>query len=950
MVVEGVAWGMSVAGWIMSPIISRLLDKALSYCKDDKKKTLYRLLTDVLPRLTLTLEAADAINHRVLFEHMVSGLKSAFYGIEDILDELEYIRHQEKLDRQKSFSSKKEKKKSIITLDAEAGPSNQDICIEPSLTFTAALNDRLKDNMAMIEELIDKAQDIIALAEPSRKDKTGTAKSTQASTTSDPTAAVIGRDEDRDRIAEMLRDEKCDGNPSSSISECFSVIGIYGISGSGKTTLAQHICKYEEDKNCFDLIMWIHVSPKFSVSDIFKEMFEAASVDKEKSCRTFCSLDILEKELKKKLEGKRFLLVLDDIWCDRDFDKQKLAKLLSPLKLGERGSKILATSRNKDAFSDLGPGVACTVFPISALDENVFLELFMYYALENTNADDSDKKELKDIGAAIALKLKGSPLAASTVGGQLRKRKNDVGFWREVQDRDLLNETLGALWWSYQHLDENVRRCFAYCSIFPERHRLYRDELVKLWVAEGFIQTTNAEEDMEAVGRDYFDELLATSFLQPGGYHLGSFYYLVHDLMHDLAKKAAGSDCLRMDNGSRREVPHDVRHLFVGNEEMNIKKIFGLKNLRTLIIDGKEWSTRLNEQFFDKVFKKLQKLRVLAVEINERRVFRIPDSIVCLKHLRYLALRMFGKESKLILPETLAKLYHLQVLILYVHDTEFPSDINTGNLTKLRHISGGQIGIYFPNIGRLTSLQTLKVFQVRTEHGQELKQLRDLNKLRSCLAIQSLENVKSKEEAHEAKLADKKGLQGLRLSWSCDSTCTPEAEAEVLEGLCPPKDLKSLGIMNYHGLRYPNWMVSEKNGGPKHLHVLKIRGCSRLGPAPHLFGFFIHLRELVISDCSWDCLPNNMKDLRSLKTLMIMNCLHLKSLPELPLSLTKFEVHDCNEVFMRSCQQVGDPNWEKIQHVGVNKTETFEVRLPWAMTFWEVYNSINLFGPSLSSK
>lgn len=334
------------------------------------------------------------------------------------------------------------------------------------------------------------------------------------------------------------------------------------------------------------------------------------------------------------------------------------------------------------------------------------------------------------------------------------------------------------------------------------------------------------------------------------------------------------------------------------------------------------------------MFKKLQKLRVLAVEINARRVFRIPDSIACLKHLRYLALRMFGK-SKLILPKTVAKLYHLQVLILYVHDTEFPSDINTGNLTNLRHISGGQIGICFPHIGRLTSLQTLKVFQVRTKRGQELIQLRDLNKLRSCLAIQSLENVKSKEEAHEAKLTDKKRLKGLRLSWSCDSTCTPEVEAEVLEGLCPPKDLKILGIMNYHGLRYPNWMVSEKNGGPRYLHVLQIHGCSQLGPAPQLFEFFIHLRELVISDCPWVCLPNNVKDLRSLKTLMIINCLNLKSLPKLPCSLKKFEVHDCNEVFMRSCRKVGDPNWEKIQHVGMNKIETFEARLPWTMTFDE---------------
>jgi hypothetical protein len=391
--------------------------------------------------------------------------------------------------------------------------------------------------MATIEKLIVAAQGIIALAKPASKGYAVTAKNIHTRTTSAPTVVVTGRDEDRDWITEMLRNTKDDVNPSSSNTKCFSVIGIYGISGSGKTTLAQHVCKYEENNDYFDLVMWVHVSKNYSVSDIFKEMFESASVDKDKACPTYNSLDVLEKELENKLDGKRFLLVLDDIWCNKDASEQQLPKLLSPLKVGKRGSKILATSRNKDAFSDLGPGVARTVLPIPAFDEQVFLELFMYYALEGVNVDDPDQIELRVIGSEIAKKLKGSPLAASTVGGHLRKRQNDVDFWREVRDRDLLNETTGALWWSYQHLDEQVRRCFAYCSIFPRRHRLNRDELVKLWVAEGFIQTTNAEQDMEAVGRDYFYELLATSFVQPGGYYLGNSYYLVHDLMYYLRFK-----------------------------------------------------------------------------------------------------------------------------------------------------------------------------------------------------------------------------------------------------------------------------------------------------------------------------------------------------------------------------------------------------------------------------
>ncbi|XBI77040.1 hypothetical protein VPH35_070211 [Triticum aestivum] len=99
MVVQGAAWGISVAGWIMSPIISKLMDKVLSYF--DKQETLQRSLADVLPRLALTLEATEATNHWVLVERIVADLKSALYDIEDILDDLEYIRHEKKLNEQK---------------------------------------------------------------------------------------------------------------------------------------------------------------------------------------------------------------------------------------------------------------------------------------------------------------------------------------------------------------------------------------------------------------------------------------------------------------------------------------------------------------------------------------------------------------------------------------------------------------------------------------------------------------------------------------------------------------------------------------------------------------------------------------------------------------------------------------------------------------------------------
>jgi len=122
--------------------------------------------------------------------------------------------------------------------------------------------------------------------------------------------------------------------------------------------------------------------------------------------------------------------------------------------------------------------------------------------------------EYKRIGTKIANKLHRSPIAAVTVGEQLRKNTR-ISFWETTANDVVLNETMGALWWSYQQLGADIRRCFAYCSTFPRGYKLKRDELVRIWIAQGFVNTGgNATEEMEDVGNRYFDELVEFSFLQ----------------------------------------------------------------------------------------------------------------------------------------------------------------------------------------------------------------------------------------------------------------------------------------------------------------------------------------------------------------------------------------------------------------------------------------------------
>uniref|UniRef100_A0A8I7BFZ4 NB-ARC domain-containing protein n=2 Tax=Hordeum vulgare subsp. vulgare TaxID=112509 RepID=A0A8I7BFZ4_HORVV len=634
-----------MAGWIISPYVTRLIDEVYSHIKPDKKsgENLHKLKTQVIPRLKLILEAADGTQHKELFEELVSGLKSAFRDTEDILDELEYIRQ---------YKQARQRKRKL----PESGPSDQ---------ITGPLRDKLDKNIKKIQRLIDEARETLKIENETRIAIEGSSlTSNSGSAEGGPNATagkVTGRDDVRDRIMCKLEGD-CNPRPGD---KCFSVVGIYGLPGYGKTTLAQHVSETAETSEYFKLVMWIRVSEKFNVDIILKEMFEQAW-NGNGQCPQHNSPVVLKKELKKLLKDKRFLLVLDDVWCSKNVNEQKkLPELLPPLIAAHNGSKILVTSRHHDALLELGPQVrVIDNYAIPELEDEVFLQLLMHNAFgQRIRDDDASYRQLLKFGSKIAQKLKKSPLLASVVGQMLYKN-HDVDHWESIAEQKILDEYMGPLWWCYQHLDEQVKRCFAYCSVFPRRRHLYRDELVNLWVAEGFISTTKGGRDMQRVSQDYFNELLSISFLQPRKDNFGKDCFLIHDLLHDLSEMVAGGECFKIGS-VWTQAPSNIRHLSIEscNALMVTEYILKLKNLRTLIIFHATNDVR--GYVLNKIFMELTKLRVLIFQ-TKRAVFHdhcillFPTSINYLKHLRYLGF-VIKWIPKTCLPDTIAERYLLHV-------------------------------------------------------------------------------------------------------------------------------------------------------------------------------------------------------------------------------------------------------------------------------------------------
>lgn len=184
------------------------------------------------------------------------------------------------------------------------------------------------------------------------------------------------------------------------------------------------------------------------------------------------------------LEGIRFLLVLDDLWNENISEWHVLR---SPFSVGLHGSKILVTTRNSVVSSTVA-----TIDPhyLQPLSDEDYWELIAQRTLSNRSLD--GKEKLVAIGEKIAEKCGGSPLAAKTIGSvlpfKLVESEWEALLESKLWDLPEYKTVFPALRLSYNYLSAPLKRCFVYCSIFPHNYEFEKDDLVHLWMAEGFIQ------------------------------------------------------------------------------------------------------------------------------------------------------------------------------------------------------------------------------------------------------------------------------------------------------------------------------------------------------------------------------------------------------------------------------------------------------------------------------
>ncbi|KAM3234341.1 hypothetical protein P3L10_019701 [Capsicum annuum] len=424
------------------------------------------------------------------------------------------------------------------------------------------------------------------------------------------------------------------------------VISITGMPGSGKTTLAYKVYNDESVCSNFDIRAWCTVNQEYDEKKLLVKLFNQVTGS---DLRFRVDIDVADK-LRRQLFGKRYLIVLDDVWDTTTWDD-----LTRPFPDVEKGSRIILTTRQKEvAFHGK---VNTDPLNLRLLSPEECWELLEKRAFGEQSCAD----ELLDVGKEIAENCKGLPLVADLIAGVIAGREKTKSVWLEV--RNNLNsiifgsevDVMKVIELSYDYLPHHMKPCFLYLASFPNDTAVDRVMLKMYWCAEGLVEQTGMK-SLEEVMEIYLDNLISSSlviaFNEIGHYPTCQLHDLVHNFCLIKAKEEKLFEQISSSDPSSSTdlMPHMVSFNFN-------KEHFGPINF---------------------------------MENHLSDAYSLLNEICMLNHLRFLRI---GSEVKF-LPSSFSNLWNLETLLV---DNELSTLVLLPilwDLAKLRVLSIGACSFY----------------------------------------------------------------------------------------------------------------------------------------------------------------------------------------------------------------------------------------------------------------
>ncbi|KAJ4832292.1 hypothetical protein Tsubulata_028185 [Turnera subulata] len=668
-----------------------------------------------------------------------------------------------------------------------------------------------------------------------------------------------------------------------------TTISVVGMGGSGKTTLIAKAYKSEIVKRHFECTAWITVSQTYSIQDLFRSLirqfYEAAKQVVPLDFITMNSRQLVAM-LVNYLEGKRYVVVLDDVWDTELWDAMKVA-----LPNSQHGCRVIITTRMEDIaakFAEVGSNIR----HIKAMQENEAWTLFCMKAFP-WNARRCPQ-ELEDLAKDVVEKCQGLPLAVVSLGGLFSTKHSELEWkttynslnW-ELSNNSMLQPIKSILLLSYNDLPYRLKHCFLYCCLFPEDYEIERESLARLWMAEGFIENVRGLTPRE-IADGYLVELIRRSLLQvvqidiyglPGKCKM-------HDMLRELALSKSEEEkfCALYDEQiAARQKEGAIRRLSIQGSRAEIKLWESMTQLRSFLLFGSE---TIDSTVISKLVSGFKLLRVLDLQGAPIETF--PDHIVTLFNLRYLNMERTQIKK---LPESIGRLYNLETLNLYMSQVEaLPYGIV--NLKNLQYLLSCQlkeetfvnfnsvIGTRFPP--KLNTLKNLQVLGYVEANSIVVKAIRSMTQLVRL-------HIMNVEGSHEEDLCS--AIQNMRLLRRLSVQAAKEDGILCLDALkSPPPFLESLGLVGKLE-NIPQWFKSLQN--LRHLGLFWSRLTN--DPLPHL-GALTNLRRLYLGTAYEEPHLEFKNGFRSLEILRIYECNNLQSI-----TIAKGVMPGLKELVIQSC-------------------------------------------------
>jgi len=248
---------------------------------------------------------------------------------------------------------------------------------------------------------------------------------------------------------------------------------IWGMGGVGKTTLADHV--YKIVKIEFDAAAWVIVSKSYEVEDLLKKIAIEFGISIDSSIMDMRRVvDVIRIHL----EGKRFLMVLDDVW-----EQDVWINNIMPVFPTNCTSRFVLTSRLSEVASLATSNCAIKLEP-QEIDSYM---LFCKLAFCN-NDEKGCPSELWDLAEKFLKRCEGLPIAIACIGRLLSCKPPTHSQWENVYQKLELQSTNNVipgvdtvLKVSLEDLPYELKNCFLHCAMFPEDYNLNRRRLIRHW-------------------------------------------------------------------------------------------------------------------------------------------------------------------------------------------------------------------------------------------------------------------------------------------------------------------------------------------------------------------------------------------------------------------------------------------------------------------------------------